>query len=81
MSADAKTPDSTAQAEETTYVVPGMSCDHCRLAVTAEVAGLPEVASVDVDLGTKLVRVGGAALDDAAIRAAIKAAGYEAVRA
>jgi copper chaperone len=35
--------------------------------------------AVDVDLETKLVRVSGEALDDAALRAAIEEAGYEAV--
>jgi copper chaperone len=61
-----------------TYTVPGMSCGHCKAAVTAEVSALAGVASVDVDLETKLVRVSGESLDDAAIRAAIDEAGYEA---
>jgi len=43
-----------------------------------EVAG---VESVVVDLETKLVTVRGAALEDAALRAAIDEAGYEAARA
>jgi copper chaperone CopZ len=36
------------------------------------------VASVDVDLETKLVVVHGEGLDDASLRAAIEEAGYEA---
>jgi copper chaperone len=59
------------------YTVTGMSCDHCRVAVTAEVLAIAGVASVDVDLGTKRVAVHGENLDDAAIRAAIHEAGYE----
>ena len=62
-----------------TYTVTGMTCDHCVAAVTEEVAAVPGVAEVDVDLDTKLVVVHGAALDDAAIRAAISEAGYEAL--
>ena len=61
-----------------TYSVPGMSCGHCRTAVTEEVSAVPGVAAVDVDLDTKLVTVRGDALDDAALRAAIVEAGYEA---
>jgi copper chaperone len=61
-----------------TYSVPGMSCAHCKAAVTEEVSGVAGVDSVDVDLDTKLVVVHGEQLDDAAIRAAIDEAGYEA---
>jgi copper chaperone CopZ len=64
-----------------TYRVDGMSCEHCKVAVTEEVGVLAGVASVDVDLGTKLVRVSGAGLDDAAVVAAIDEAGYDAVPA
>jgi copper chaperone len=63
---------------EITYSVPGMSCDHCRRAVTGELHEVPGVASVDVDVKTKLVTVRGSQLDDAALRAAIDEAGYEA---
>ena len=60
------------------YTVPGMSCGHCEAAVKDEVGAVSGVASVDVDLETKLVVVQGEGLDDAAIRAAIDEAGYEA---
>lgn len=60
------------------YTVPGMTCEHCRHAVASEVAAVDGVESVDVDLEAKVVRVSGAALADAAIRAAIEEAGYEA---
>jgi copper chaperone CopZ len=60
------------------YTVPGMHCGHCERAVKEEVAALPGVASVVVDLESKRVEVTGSGLDDAAIRAAIEEAGYEA---
>ena len=63
------------------YRVDGMSCEHCKVAVTQEVSGVAGVSSVDVDLTTKLVRVSGAGVDDAAVVAAIDEAGYDAVRA
>jgi copper chaperone len=59
------------------YTVPGMSCGHCRAAVSAEVEKVAGVSSVTVDLGTKRVHVTGEQLDDAAIRAAIDQAGYD----
>jgi copper chaperone len=66
--------------ETITYSVPGISCGHCRAAITAEVTALPGIDSVDVDLETKLVCISGENLDDAALVAAIDEAGYEAVR-
>lgn len=63
--------------ESTTYAVPGMSCGHCREAVSREVGAVAGVVSVDVDLDSKLVTVTGENLDDAALRAAIDEAGYE----
>lgn len=64
-----------------TYAVPGMTCDHCKVAVTDEVAEVAGVIAVDVDLDTKLVRVDGHGVDPAAVVAAIDEAGYEAVAA
>ncbi len=64
----------------TTYLVPGMTCDHCKIAVTEEVTKVAGVATVSVDLGTKLVRIDGGA-DHAALVAAIDEAGYDAVAA
>ena len=63
--------------ETRTYTVPGMSCAHCEAAVSEELAAVAGVASVDVDLETKLVVVRGEGLDDAALRAAIDDAGYD----
>ena len=33
-----------------TYSVPGVSCEHCRMAITEEVSAVAGVESVDVDL-------------------------------
>ena len=64
-----------------TLVVEGMSCDHCRVAITDEVSGVVGVDSVEVDLETKLVHVGGTDVDEAAVVDAIDEAGYDAVAA
>ncbi len=65
-------------AETMTYTVPGMTCDHCKHAVSSELGSVPGVAGVEVDLESKLVTVTGDDLDDRALRAAIEEAGYEA---
>ena len=64
--------------ETITYSVPGISCGHCRAAITAEVTTVAGVKSVDVALETKQVTVSGDNLDDTVLRAAIDEAGYEA---
>ncbi len=63
---------------EITYTVPGMSCGHCKQALSSELGDVAGVDSVEVDLDTKLVTVSGHELDDARLRAAIEEAGYEA---
>jgi copper chaperone len=63
---------------EVVYTVPGMSCEHCEHAVRSELGEVAGVESVDVDLETNLVTVRGQNLDDAALRASIEEAGYEA---
>ncbi len=65
-------------AETVTYTVPDMSCEHCKGAVTEGLSRTAGVESVAVDLDAKLVTVTGEKLDDAAMRAAIAKAGYEA---
>jgi copper chaperone len=59
-----------------TYVVPGMTCEHCVAAVGAEVGRVPGVEAVAVDLATKEVRVTGDPGRDDVI-AAIDEAGYD----
>ncbi|MFN0090613.1 MAG: heavy-metal-associated domain-containing protein [Acidimicrobiales bacterium] len=58
------------------YQVPGISCDHCKRAIEAELAKLDGVASAEVDVAARTVLVAGDAGDDE-IRAAIDEAGYE----
>jgi copper chaperone CopZ len=65
-------------AQTLTYMVTGMSCAHCKAAVKEELLATRSVEAVDVDLDAKEVVVTGEALDDAALRAAIVEAGYEA---
>lgn len=57
--------------------VPGISCSHCRTAITHEVEAVPGVTAVEVDLDARTVTVRGHDLDDDAVRAAIEEAGYE----
>ena len=62
---------------QTTYTVPGMTCDHCRIAVSSEIAAVSGVGTVDVDLDAKRVTVTGPGFDDRAVRDAIDLAGYD----
>lgn len=65
-------------SETLSYTVPAMHCGHCERAVKEEVSAVDGVSEVAVNLDTKLVTVRGQAFDDAAVRAAIAEAGYEA---
>ena len=63
-----------------TYNVKGMTCGHCVAAVSGEIAKLPSVTDVAVDLDTGVVTVtSGESLDAATVRAAVDEAGYELV--
>jgi copper chaperone len=64
--------------ETLTYAVPAIHCEHCVMSVREEVEEVAGVDEVVVDLETKLVTVSGRGLDDAALRAAIEEAGYQA---
>lgn len=63
---------------EMNYTVPDMSCGHCTTAVKSELALVPGVREVTVDLDTKRVVVRGEDLDDARLKEAIAEAGHEA---
>jgi len=66
----------------TTYAVSGMTCGHCELSVSEEVAQVPGVAGVQVSASTGLLEVTSAApVDDADVLAAVTEAGYSAQRA
>jgi copper chaperone len=63
-----------------TYLVKGMTCDHCVNAVSSEVGAIPGVERVQVDLPSGHVTVVSAGpLQEAAVRAAVDEAGYELV--
>ena len=63
--------------DEFAYDVPELSCQHCVNAVSNELAQVPGVERVAVDLGTKFA-VYGKGLADGWLRTAIANAGYEA---
>ncbi|MGW2200592.1 heavy-metal-associated domain-containing protein [Streptomyces sp. NPDC001774] len=68
----------TADTTATVYAVSGMTCGHCKTAITTSVSALDGVLSVDVDVADGLVTVTtSGAPDDAAISAAVDDAGYE----
>jgi copper chaperone len=61
----------------TTFTVTGMTCAHCRRAVTEEIAAVDGVESVAVDLATGTVTVtADRPVDRADISAAVDEAGY-----
>jgi len=64
--------------EVVTYSVPAIHCTHCAMSIREEVSEVEGVDDVAVDLDAKMVTVRGRELDDAALRAAIVEAGYEA---
>jgi copper chaperone CopZ len=55
-----------------------MTCGHCVSSVSGEIAKLPGVEKVDVDLASGCVTVASEQpLDEATVRAAVDEAGYE----
>ncbi len=60
-----------------TYALPGISCGHCRVAITGAVSKVAGVTAIDVDLDSKVVTVTGTGVEDAAVRDAIDEAGYD----
>ncbi|MDO0917212.1 cation transporter [Streptomyces sp. DT2A-34] len=62
----------------TTYAVSGMSCAHCKAALTKVIGELDGVTDVGVDLASGQVTVTSAAEpDDALIAEVVDDAGYE----
>jgi len=60
-----------------TYTVTGMTCDHCISAVTQELSDITGVTKVSIELASGQVTVeSDAALDQAAVAAAVDEAGY-----
>jgi copper chaperone CopZ len=64
----------------TTFTVRGMTCEHCRRAVTEEISAVAGVESVAVDLATGTVSVAATSpVDRADSAAAVAEAGYSLV--
>jgi copper chaperone len=61
---------------ERNFVVEGMTCGHCEVAVRDEVIQLEGVDDADVDRTTGRLTVTGRDVDDAAVKAAVEEAGY-----
>jgi copper chaperone len=59
-----------------TYIVDGMSYGHCRTAVQESVNAVEGVDRADVDLESGHLEVHGGRIEDAAIEAAVREAGY-----
>jgi len=65
----------------TTFLVPGMTCGHCKGAVTDELSKINGVTAVDVDLDTKKVSFeSDVVVEWQIIVDAIDEAGFEAVK-
>ena len=61
----------------TTFQVSGMTCDHCKRAVTEEVSRIAGIDSVTVDLaGGSLTVTAGSPVDRADVAHAVDEAGY-----
>ena len=67
----------TSTSDQRTYTVSGMTCSHCAASVREEVSEVAGVASLDVDLASGRMVVAGMEIDDSAVRAAVREAGYE----
>lgn len=63
----------------TTYIVDGMTCQHCVASVSEEVSEVAGVERAEVDLASGRLTVTGRA-DPAAVRAAVVEAGYTVVQ-
>ena len=65
----------------TTYLVDGMTCEHCVRAVTTELSAVDGVTGVDVELhpgaSSAVLVTSAAPLDDALVREAVDEAGYD----
>lgn len=64
----------------TVFSVPGMTCGHCKQAVTTEVGKIAGVSDVDVDLDSKKVTVTSSQpLSWSDLASAVDEAGFEAI--
>jgi copper chaperone CopZ len=67
----------TPTEQTSVHTVVGMTCDHCVLSVTEEVAEIEGVDGVNVDLASGRLEVSGRDVSDAAVAEAVERAGYE----
>ncbi|MDY6054993.1 heavy-metal-associated domain-containing protein [Micrococcus sp.] len=69
----------------TSLKITGMTCGHCVASVKEEISEVPGVTGVDVDLQTGSTSTATITsegpVDEAALRAAVREAGYETVEA
>jgi copper chaperone CopZ len=63
------------------FHVPDISCDHCVRAITNEVKEIAGVATVTVDIPTKMVTIGHDNVAQPVMIAAINEAGFDTVEA
>lgn len=63
------------------FTVIGMTCGHCEASVTEEVSEIPGVTAATADRSANLLTItANGDIDDAAVIAAVKEAGYQAMR-
>lgn len=66
----------------TDYIVTGMTCEHCVASIRRELGEVPGIENIDLSLADGALSISSAApLDDQAVFAAVKEAGYQAERA
>lgn len=77
----APVPAAEPSGTQAVYQVSGMTCGGCATRVSKQLADVPGVHDVGVDLATGAVTVTSSApLDDSAVAAAVAEAGYQLVR-
>ena len=62
--------------EPRAYIVPGVSCDHCKQAIETRLGDTDGVETAIVDVAAKTVTVAGSATDDTIVEG-IRSAGYD----
>lgn len=65
-----------SQTPTKTYIVKGMTCNHCRANTEKVIRTVKGVESVSVDLSTGIATVTGSDIDDEAIRDAVESIGF-----
>ncbi len=62
---------------ESTILVDGMSCGHCEKAVKGALLAIDGINEVEVNLGSKEVKIIGSEINESAVKEAIEDAGYD----